>query len=98
MSEKIQGIPRGACLLRDQLQEGQSEGQDTGMDIGLSWGWAFTCSQVPGSGAQRQVAGRSPRLPSGPAVWPPLSFLERGATVEILAEPCQPHMVMMLES
>lgn len=26
MSEKIQGIPRGACLLRDQLQEGQSEG------------------------------------------------------------------------
>lgn len=68
------------------------------MDIGLSWGWAFTCPQVPGSGAQRQVAGRSPRLPSGPAVWPPLSFLERGATVEILAEPCQPHMVVMLES
>lgn len=38
VSEKIQGIPRGACLLRDQLQEGQSEGQDTGMEIGLSWG------------------------------------------------------------
>lgn len=98
VSEKVQGVPRGACLLRDQLQEGQSEGPGLRHGDWLELGCAFTCSQVPGSGAPGKVAGRSPRLPSGPVVWPLLSFLGTEATVEILAEPCQPRMAVMLGS
>lgn len=65
VSEKIQGIPRGACLLRDQLQEGQSEGPGHRHGDWLELGVGLHLLTVPGSGALGKVAGHSPRLPSG---------------------------------